>query len=68
MESPTTVPSAPKGRPPAVALELSDLTAAADVLDALRGTPPTTEAEARRRARLAERLSVAFFGRLQHQG
>ncbi|SDM76579.1 hypothetical protein [Streptomyces wuyuanensis] len=49
---------------PAVALELRDLTAAADLIEALRGTPPATEAAARRRQQLADRLDRALFARL----
>lgn len=48
-------------RRPAVQIELHDLTAAADVLEALRGQPPKTPADARRRARLADRLDRALF-------
>ncbi|MDI9885343.1 hypothetical protein QMZ92_13295 [Streptomyces sp. HNM0645] len=50
--------------PPAVSIELRDLTAAADLIEALRGTPPTTETAARRRARLADRLDRALFAHL----
>lgn len=49
---------------PAVAIELRDLNAAADLIEALRGTPPPTEAAARRRQQLADRLDKALFSRL----
>ncbi|MFH8295041.1 hypothetical protein [Streptomyces sp. NPDC018059] len=52
---------------PAVSLELRDMTAAADLLEALRGNPPATEADARRRTRLADNLGRALFGRLLAQ-
>ncbi|MDJ0465056.1 hypothetical protein [Streptomyces sp. H27-C3] len=64
MTQPVTTPPV---RTPAVALELRDLTAAADLLEALRGNPPATEADARRRTRLAENLGRAFFGHLVSQ-
>ncbi|TQE33173.1 hypothetical protein [Streptomyces ipomoeae] len=67
MEPPTTTPAAPSSKPPAIALELRSLTAAADLLDALRGIPPATEADARRRARLADQLGPALCWRLQRQ-
>jgi hypothetical protein len=49
---------------PAVAIELRDLTAAADLIEALRGTPPANESAARRRQQLADRLDQALFARL----
>ncbi|MEU3704766.1 hypothetical protein AB0E82_21060 [Streptomyces anulatus] len=64
MAQPATTPTKPA---PAVALELRDMTAAADLLEALRGNPPRTEADARRRTRLADNLDRAFFGTLVGQ-
>ncbi|MFF4337473.1 MULTISPECIES: hypothetical protein [Streptomyces] len=64
MAQPATTPTKPT---PAVALELRDMTAAADLLEALRGNPPRTEADARRRTRLADNLGRAFFGTLVGQ-
>lgn len=54
----------PRARPPAVSIELRDLAAAADLIEALRGIPPATEAAARRRTALADRLAHGLFHRL----
>ncbi|MEU9777558.1 hypothetical protein [Streptomyces sp. NPDC047968] len=59
MAQPATTPTKPAPAP-AVALELRDMTAAADLLEALRGNPPRTEADARRRSRLADNLDRAL--------
>ncbi|MBP8536109.1 hypothetical protein [Streptomyces sp. MK37H] len=49
---------------PAISLDLRDLTAAADLLEALRGQAPRTDADARRRERLANSLDRALFTNL----
>ncbi|MFJ1837910.1 hypothetical protein ACIOJ9_29075 [Streptomyces sp. NPDC088175] len=64
MAQPATTPTKPA---PAVALELRDMAAAADLLEALRGNLPRTEADARRRTRLADNLDRAFFSTLVGQ-
>ena len=52
-------------RPPVV-VELYDLEAAAELLDALRGRPPRTDQSRRIRARLAEGLSPVLLAALTH--
>lgn len=44
-----------------IAFELRDLTAAADLIEALRGQPPASDVDARRRERLADLLDRALF-------
>lgn len=48
----------------ALSIELRDLDAAADLIDALRGRPPATKHDARRRQQLAARLDKALFASL----
>ncbi|MGW1158453.1 hypothetical protein ACWD5Q_06670 [Streptomyces sp. NPDC002513] len=45
---------------PTVSIDLHDQ-AAADLIEALRGQPPRTEADAQRRERLADQLDKALF-------
>lgn len=47
-----------------ITFELRDLTAAADLIEALRGNEPATDVDARRRERLADLLDDALFGEL----
>lgn len=47
-----------------ISFELRDLAAAADLIEALRGQPPATDTDARRRERLADLLDRALFGEL----
>lgn len=47
-----------------IAFELRDLDAAADLIEALRGQPPASDADARRRERLADLLDWALFREL----
>lgn len=55
-------PGSGRGGPrPPITVELRDAGAAADLIEALRGTPPRTDADARRRNRLADLLDQALF-------
>lgn len=47
-----------------ISFELRDKAAAADLIEALRGAPPASEQDARRRERLADLLENALFGEL----
>jgi len=47
-----------------IAFELRDKTAAADLIEALRGAPPASDQDARRRERLADLLEDALFADL----